>query len=244
MKRKKIGVLGGMGSQATSVYFNRVVEQTEVKNDQDHIDMIILNHASLPDRTEVILTNREETFLEPIKKDIQLLTDANVDYIAMTCNTAHYFFDLLQATTSVPMINMVEETLKLIEQHYGRGSKVGILATDGTIVCHTYQNMCERYGMIPHAPNETIQQQTMDLIYRVKADEEVDAGQLETIIHHLMVEEKCDCVILACTELSCINIGSTFNKHTIDAMDALVGSTIRLAGGKLKSSVLPYEKIK
>src|SRR5690606_31259272 len=127
---QKLGVIGGMGPKATSVFFEKIVNRTVAHKDQDHLNMVILNHATLPDRTNAILTNTGETFINAVKSDFKLLEAAGVANIAIPCNTSHYFYEELQKLTTIPIINMVEETIKEIHEKHGEGTKVGILATD------------------------------------------------------------------------------------------------------------------
>ncbi|MED3561067.1 aspartate/glutamate racemase family protein [Bacillus xiapuensis] len=233
---KSLGVIGGMGPKATSVFFDRVVENTVADRDQDHIDMMILNHATLPDRTEAILNGREELFLEAVKKDFKLLEFAGVSHIAIPCNTSHYFYDQMQAMTDIPIIHMVDETLKVIDQKYGENAKIGLLATKGTISSGIYEKECGKYKMQMYVPTEAIQKQTMDIIYSIKADKVIDPLELEEIIHQLIFDEGCNCVILACTELSCVKISEDAAKYCVDAMEVLVEQSIALSGGMSKKS--------
>ena len=70
---KKLGVLGGLGPKATAYFFNLVVDNTKADSDQDHIDAVYLNHASMPDRTRSILFNRTERLKELLIADAKLL---------------------------------------------------------------------------------------------------------------------------------------------------------------------------
>lgn len=231
MEHKSLGVIGGMGPKATSVFFDKVIEHTAAERDQEHINMIILNHTSLPDRTSVILSGRGELFLEAIAKDLKLLELAGVSNIAIPCNTSHYFYDEMQQMTSVPIINMVDETLKVIHAKYGDNSKIGILATTGTINSGVYKKVCESYNMKLHEPNEATQELVMDIIYnQVKSNLEVDPAVLEGIINDLVYNEGCNCVIIACTELSCIPISKQVMEVSIDAMQVLVNRSIVRSG--------------
>ncbi|MDR7002545.1 amino acid racemase [Neobacillus niacini] len=231
---KSLGVIGGMGPKATSVFFDKVVENTVADRDQDHIDMMILNHATLPDRTDAILNGQEELFLEAVKKDFKLLEFAGVSHIAIPCNTSHYFYDQMQALTGIPIIHMVDETLKVIYQKYGENAKIGLLATKGTISSGIYEKESGKYNMQIYVPNETIQKQTMDIIYSIKADKMINPLKLEEIIHQLIFEEGCHCVILACTELSCVKISDEAAQYCVDAMEVLVEQSIALSGGTSK----------
>ena len=236
METKKLGVIGGMGPQATSVFFEKLIENTEAERDQDHIDMLILNHATLPDRTKVILEGRSELFLDAVANDFKLLELAGVANIAIPCNTSHYFYDEMQQMTTVNIINMVDETVKEIHGRYGDGSKIGILATNGTIRTGIYRTSCDSYGMKLYEPEPSLQQKVMDIIYNdVKAQKNVDPSKLESLIHHLIYEEQCQCVILACTELSCIELSDFYKECSLDAMEVLVNKSITLSGKNVAS---------
>ncbi|MFC4811811.1 aspartate/glutamate racemase family protein [Paenibacillus sp. GCM10023250] len=230
MERKRLGVLGGMGPKATSVFIDLIIESTAADRDQDHIDMVVLNHASLPDRTHVILENTGELFLREIEKDIRLLEYAEAANIAMPCNTAHYFIQEMQAMTTIPIIDMVEETMREIVDTFGRGGKVGILATNGTLRSGIYSDCARRYGMIPHEPDMDVQQQVMNIIYRdIKRGILSDPAELEGIIRDMIEREGCSCVIIACTELSIVKLSEEARKVSIDAMDVLVRRSIELS---------------
>lgn len=232
---RKLGVIGGMGPKATSVFFEKVIDHTVAHCDQEHIDMVILNHATIPDRTSAILNNRGEIFLESIRKDIRLLEVAGVANIAIPCNTSHFFYHELQEMTNIHIINMVDETIKEIHKKYGENTKIGILATKGTISTGIYHDQCNQYNMELHTPSEAIQEQVMNIIYNhVKSDLDVDPTELEEIIEHLIEYENCSCVILACTELSCIKLSEKALEYCIDAMDVLVEKSIELSGKNVK----------
>jgi aspartate racemase len=229
MKYNSLGVIGGMGPKATSLFFEKVIENTAADKDQDHINMVILNHTSLPDRTEVILNGNAECFLKPIKKDLMLLEKAEVSNIAIPCNTSHYFYNEIQSMTSINVINMIEETIKEVYDKFGVNSKVALLATNGTVQSGIYEQQCNKYKIDMLKPNPTMQQQVMDIIYKdIKGNMNLDASKLEAIIKELVYEKGCHCVILACTELSCIthNLSYDIVDYWIDAMDVLVEKSI------------------
>lgn len=231
METKSLGVIGGMGPKATSVFFDKVIEQTAADRDQDHINIVILNHATLPDRTGVILGNRGEVFLEAVAKDLKLLETAGVSNIAIPCNTSHYFYNDMQQMTDINIINMVDETLKEIYDIYGEHCKIGILATNGTVSSGVYRKGCAQYNMQLHEPDDSIQEHVMDIIYnKVKRNLPVESSEFEGIINHLLIHDHCQCVIIACTELSCIPIQSKVSKYCVDAMNVLVQKSIELSG--------------
>jgi len=235
MKQYSLGIIGGMGPKATSVFFDKIIENTEAHKDQDHINMIILNHGTLPDRTTAIFENTGNVFLEDIKKDIKLLEMAGVNNIAIPCNTSHYFYEDLAKLTDMNIINMIEETVKEIYHQYGTDRKVGILATKGTISSGIYETVCKKYNIKLHVPSESVQDQTMKIIYdNVKGNLSQDSSELESLIKDFIEKENCSCVILACTELSCINLGADIKEYCIDALEVLVHRSIELSGKNIK----------
>ncbi|MFD0672628.1 aspartate/glutamate racemase family protein [Cohnella sp. GCM10027633] len=231
MEQKRLGIIGGMGPKATAVFLDMLVDHTEAERDQDHIDMIVLNHASLPDRTSIILSGEKDRFLGAVEKDIRLLEHAGVSNIAIPCNTSHYFYQDMQAMTSVPIINMVDETLQEIARRYEPGSKIGVLATNGTLRSGIYRQTCDKYKMRYHEIDDQMQADVMSIIYDdVKRDNNVSPDRLEAIIRTLIEDGECRCVILACTELSCIPLSDAARASSIDAMAMLVKRSIELSG--------------
>lgn len=230
MNEKKLGVLGGMGPMATSVFFEKLIKNTAAEKDQDHIDTVILNHATLPDRTESILEHKKLPFLNAVKKDLELLEMAGVENIAIPCNTSHYFYNDIQSMTSIHVINMVQVTVKYIAQKYGTSSKIGVLATNGTIESGVYDEACKLYNLESHNPDADIQNRVMGTIYNIKADSNYEATELENIIKSLITEEGCHAIILGCTELSCVPLNDDLQKYCIDPMELLVHESITLSG--------------
>lgn len=238
MAKYKLGVIGGMGSKATAVFYDQVIEHTVAGTDQEHIDMVILNHASLPDRTSVILAGEGERFLAQIEQDLRLLEFAGVSTVAIPCNTSHYFYDAIQAMTSMKIINMIEETVKTIYEHYGQHTKIGLLATNGTARTGIYAAACEKYNMELYVPDAVLQEQIMNIIYQnIKGDKPMDASEFEAIITYLLEEQGCSCVIIGCTELSCIPLSEAVAERTFDAMGILVEQAIQSVGKEVKRKV-------
>lgn len=231
MKQFKLGVIGGMGPKATAVFFEKVVENTAANKDQDHIDMVILNHATLPDRTSTILENKAEDFLKAIRGDFKLLELAGVSNIAIPCNTAHYFYEKLVEMTDINIINMVEETTKKILMKYGEGARIGILATQGTLSSGIYGEACKKFNLELFTPDEDVRERIMKIIYdNIKCNLDVEPAEVEDIILGMLSKHECQCVIIACTELSCIKLREEVAKHCIDAMNVLVEKSIQLSG--------------
>ncbi len=162
-KDKTVGVLGGLGPMATVYFYDMVVEMTEAKRDQDHLDMIIMNRATTPDRTAYILGSSDDSPLDYIVRDAKRLEAAGADFLVLTCNTAHYFYNAIVEGLGIPLINMIEETV--VHAKKKGHKKIGILATTGNINTGLYQDMCVKHSMDYYVPSQPVQEMVMNIIY-------------------------------------------------------------------------------
>lgn len=185
-----------MGPFATSVFFGRLVEQTKAYKDQDHIDTVILNHATLPDRTESIKNKDKQRLIQLIKQDLTLLEQARVTNIAIPCNTTHFFYDDIQAATDIHVIHMVQSTVQRVRERVGENRQVAVLATDGTVQSKVYEKEIRQTGMRQYLLPSKVQQKVMDIIYHVKENSYFKTKELDDIIAQL-VQAGCKRVIFS-----------------------------------------------
>lgn len=235
MNEKTLGILGGLGPLATVYFMDLVVKLTKAPKDQDHISMIVLNHAAIPDRTEFILDNTKPNPLPVMIEDAKKLQAAGADYVVMPCNTAHFFYEQIQRNIEIPMINIIEETVKYAIGHTANIQKLGILATKGTIAAGAYQNMCRKYSLDCVIPSLADENSLMNIIYnQVKAGKQVNIDEFLKIIEN-MKNDGCDAVALGCTELSVINKDYNLNRSDIvDSLEVLAKRSIELCGKQLR----------
>ncbi|WP_434798888.1 aspartate/glutamate racemase family protein [Terrisporobacter vanillatitrophus] len=233
MNNITVGVLGGLGPMASVYFYEMVVNMTEAKTDQEHVDMIITNRATTPDRTAFIVGNSNEDPSKILIDDAKKLEKYGVDFIVITCNTAHYFYEKIVNSVNIPLVNIVEETIKhaKVTNH----KKLGILATTGNIKTNLYQNMCEKYDIEYLVLDENRQSQIMEIIYDdIKSGKPADMDKFNSIVDYLK-ENSCDGVILGCTELSILkNDNKLDGNFYIDSLEVLARETILRSGRKLK----------
>lgn len=236
--KKKLGVLGGMGPMATSVFFERVIKNTIATCDQEHIDMVILNHTELPDRTLCIQRGDVEPFLQKAKKAFEIFESLGISHIAIPCNTAYYFYEDFKKMTDIPIINMVDKTVETLNLKIPPRSRIGVLATNGTIDHQIYKESIEKRKHMYMVPEEDVQKKVMSTIYSIKASKVVDVQEIESVIEHMIEEKNCDKIILACTELSLLDLRKDLKAYCIDAMDVLVRESIRLSDKQWQETFL------
>ncbi len=235
----RLGIMGGMGPEATEVMFRRIIERTDAKTDQEHLDMIIFNHASMPDRTEAIRSGHTERLVSLLKNDAVMLEKCGAAAIVIPCNTSHCFISEISDSVNIPVINMIEETAARIAQTRPYMKKVGIIATCGTIEQRLYHRALDKRGIEPFAPDGEIQKTVTDIIYeQIKRGENGSLADFLKVLSHLR-ENGCDGAILACTELSVLKTNyeaePCFNDgFCVDAMEVLIDKSIEFCGGRIK----------
>ncbi len=223
-----LGILGGLGPMATVYFYDMLVRHTKATCDQDHLDVIISSRASTPDRTSYILGQSTENPFDIMARDAQRLVTFGADVLAIPCNTAHYFYDRLNETISVPILNMVEETV--LEAKARGCCRVGILATSGTVQTGTYSRMCERHGLEFVCPDESHQQDLMNVIYGdIKQGKRPDMARFFAVADSLK-RQGCTRMILGCTELSIIKKDEQLDAFYIDSMSVLAKNAITTFG--------------
>lgn len=239
MKNNKlVGVIGGLGPLATTYFMNLVVKYTEASKDQDHIDMIVINQPSTPDRTSFILGESNEDPTETIVNNAKTLEKLGCDFIVMPCNTAHFIYDKIERAINIPFINIVKETVDYIFDHNQTVKKVGLMATKGTIKAKTYETELKARNSELFIPGENEQLKIMDFIYNnIKKGEPVNMNEFNKIINYYY-DNGCDFIIIGCTDLSVIIEDNNINdERIVDSTRVLVMKTITEAGKKIKKHI-------
>ena len=224
----KLGVIGGMGPLATVKFYDKVVLNTDAHNDNEHIDLVVLNHSTMPDRTRCIIEKKDLEFLNVIKKDLEILDNIGVDVVAIPCNTSHYFYDEFSKYTNLKIINMIEETILEIKRR--RVKQVAVFGTIGTLNSKVYDKYAQKYGIEVKELSDEDKNSVMDIIYKIKETNNLENKEFIEILNKYC--DKDTIGIIACTELSLLDICKSIN--TIDALDVLVNKSIELTGAKIK----------
>ena len=227
---KMLGILGGMGPEATVLFYRMVVRHTEALEDQDHIDMVIYNHATIPDRTGMVKAQKIDVLAQTLITDAKKLEAFGADCLVLTCNTSHVVADEIQAAINIPLINMIKETAAECDDLFTqRPAKLAVLATDGTIESRLYQRELEARGIEAYVPRADNQKLIMRLIYDIKSGKDVDVNdyiEVEKELHYA----GCRSAVLGCTELSVLKERFGLAGFMVDALQVLVKRVIAFAG--------------
>lgn len=217
--KKYFGIIGGMGTIATENFVHIINELTVTHKDQDYLDYIVFNHASIPDRTAYISDHTKQNPLPFLASDVEKLNYLGVSFIVITCNTAHYFLPELQKQSKVPIFSMPELAVKACKKETNKSIRVGIMATNGTISAGIYQKALIGKNVTPVIPDEYQQNLVMSLIYEdIKNRNFVDQEKYYQLIEYFFEECECDYIILGCTELSVAQEQTHYpSEYVIDA---------------------------
>jgi aspartate racemase len=226
--KKTIGILGGMGPEATVDLFGKIVRSTPAARDQDHLRIIIDNNPGIPDRQKAILEGGPSPVGELIETAKNLVI-AGSDFIVIPCNTAHCWIEEIKRAVSVPVVNMIEETAKEALQSYPNLKIVGILVAEGTLQLGLYQAQFNRVGVKVISPTEDDQARLMDAIYFVKAGDLSKSSAVAIEIGQKLVKAGAEAVIAGCTELPLILKGEDLSVPIIDATQVLARRAIEIA---------------
>ena len=228
----RLGILGGMGPQATQVFYQRILDGTDAARDQEHIPTLIWSDTAMPDRTAAILAGETEPIFRQLLAGAQLLEREGCTVLAIPCNTAHYFADRLQEKLGIPLLNMIRLSAEAMVRRGCR--RVGILATDGTIRTSLYQSACTAQGLDAVTPGEAAQALVMSIIYDEIKRGEAGSREKFAAIDRDLRAQGCDGAILACTELSVYKDNHGVPEHYLDAMDVLAEAAILACGYPLR----------
>lgn len=227
--RNFFSILGGMGTMATESFVHLLNKRVNAKKDQDYLNYILFNHASVPDRTAYILDETQENPLPYLLEDIVQQNTLKPDFIVLTCNTAHHFFDELQANTAIEMLNMPKEAVQEVLR-CGTTGKVAFLGTEGSVKAGVYEKEMRAAGLDVYLPSESLQKKISYLIYHEIKENDYLNEQLYYEILQETLDAGCEKMVLGCTELSLMQ--EHFPDHAfpvVDAQSVLVNRTIEKA---------------
>ncbi|TKC91837.1 aspartate/glutamate racemase family protein [Trinickia terrae] len=200
----KVGVVGGVGPAATVDFMQKIVASTPAARDQDHIKLIVEQNPQIPDRTGYLVGDGPDPTLS-LYATCKKLEAGHADIIAIPCNTAHAYVDRIQPRLSVPIVNMLTETVAYLRERFPRLREVGVLATTGTVASGVYRRALAAQGLYEVVPGAELQARVMNAIYGEKGVKAgFTSGQCVADIRAAaaeLAERGVQAIILGCTEL-------------------------------------------
>lgn len=211
-----IGIVSGAGPLAGLDVAKKIIEQTIVYKDQDHLPVLLFSLPDeIPDRTEFLLGRIDENPGAAIGDIFLRLEKAGAVLAAIACNTAHaqpIFQEvsarLVKENSHLVVLNIIDETVAYIADRFAEGTSIGILSTRGTHQQKLYKTPIESIGYQVLEPDEgglhVVHNAIADPHYGIKADPDFAKGKvidhLESIMDSL-IDQGAEALLLGCTEL-------------------------------------------
>lgn len=231
-----LGILGGMGPEATAEFLKEVTLQTPAERDQDHFPSIALSDVTVPDRTEAILSGVDGV-TERLREDCLKLISWGAQVLACPCNTAHFFLRSFVSELPVTFVDIVEATsdqaVHRARQHVGAAVEPAawLACTRGTVRTGLYQRAAAERGLRLLVPSEECFEEFSSIIALVKAGDTGSAGARWRTVFETLTGERDVPVMTACTELPLAHQASGLAlDREISSLRSLAYATIRALG--------------
>ncbi|WP_197742869.1 amino acid racemase [Lentilitoribacter sp. Alg239-R112] len=231
VKLRRIGMLGGMGVEATIALMQRVHGATLAEDDKDQVPMIIDMNPQVPSRIEHLIKQSGVNPGPTLADMAARLEVAGAEALVIPCNTAHYYADWVEASSEIPLIHMPKLTCAHLAKLLPAGSGVGILASPATEQIGLFQSLLEDVGLTAIYPKNTTA--ILASIQRIKkagpcAD---DLALLNEEVIRLKNRGAC-AILVGCTEFSLLSKQIKSDISIVDGLDILVDEIIAFSGAK------------
>lgn len=227
-REKIVGIIGGMGPEATVDLMNRVIKATSARDDIDHIRMLVDNNPKVPSRIRALIEKNGESPLECLQDMARRLEGWGVDFLAIPCNTAHYYHHGVQQAVSIPLLDMIGLSVNAITSEVPDLKTVGLLASSAVFDLGLYNGRFADAGVTLMDTEPGEQGIVMSTIRKIKTSsygpEVVEA--IQNVADNL-ARRGAQAILVACTELSIIGGQITPATRMFDASQILAEAIVR-----------------
>ncbi|MFH1481068.1 MAG: amino acid racemase, partial [Pseudomonadota bacterium] len=201
MAEKIIGIIGGVGPEATVDLYRKIIKSTPAKTDQEHIRVIIDSNCKIPDRVKAIFGNGEDPG-PVLSETARNLERAGADLILIACNAAHHYYDAVVKSVSIPVLHIVEETASYCYRRFPEMQTFGLFAGSSTVELGLYPKGFDKIQRKILNPKPEDQNKVMDCIYKIKAGD-LGARVKEDLLKvaRNLNDTGAEAIILGCTEV-------------------------------------------
>jgi aspartate racemase len=234
MTEKTIGILGGMGPEATLDLFGKIIANTPAATDQDHLRVVIDSNPKVPDRTAAILRGGVSP-VPAMKAGIEALKRAGADFVVIPCVSAHFFLQELQRTPGLPIISMLDVTAEHIREQHPNIHKIGMLATTGTLQGGRFRERLQQAGIETITPAGPDQERVMMAIYEIKGaaaagkDRSAITREIREVAGRL-IQRGAQGVVAGCTEIPLVLTPGDLGVPVFDTLLLLARAAVAAAG--------------
>ncbi|HEY1837418.1 MAG TPA: amino acid racemase [Rhizomicrobium sp.] len=228
MVEKVVGIIGGMGPDATVDFLARVLRATPAHDDADHIRVLVDNNPKIPSRIAALIEGDGEDPLPTLIGMARGLQTQGADFLVIPCNTAHYYLPAIARAVSIPVLDMVDLAIAWLRALAPKPRAIGMLASPAVQKVGLYASRLKDAGFIAVFPDAAGEEKMLGVIRAVKANAVTDRHRAD----YAAVAKSltgADAFLIACTELSVLGPPADISRPAVDALDALVAETVRCA---------------
>ena len=236
MTTKTIGILGGMGPEATVDCFDNIVRNTPAAKDQDHLRVVIDSNPAVPDRTAAIVADGQSP-VPVMVSGCEALQRAGADFIIIPCVSAHFFLADVQQQIELPILSIFDAVAEAIKREHPEIKIVGLLGTTGTVRGGLFQQRLMEDGILTIVPEDAVQSKIMSAIYDIK---NAEADRTRSEIRNALISaaeslishspEGAEGIIAGCTEIPLALRQKHLPLPYFDAVTILARAAILRAG--------------
>lgn len=224
-----IGVLGGMGPDATLDFFARLLAADPGAKDQDRIRVLIDNNPGVPDRNEAIAGRGASPgpVLASMARGLEL---SGADFLVMPCNAAHAFANDIVAAVSVPFLSIIEETARETLRVVPGLTRVGVLAAAGSLDASLYPRALGAHGVEALEPVGESRTLFMELLYRIKrGDIGEQTRRAMAGLAGQLIDRGAQAVIAGCTEVPLVLDPADIDRPLVNSTAVLARAAVAFA---------------
>ena len=233
MKEKTIGILGGMGPEATLDCFAKIIKNTPARTDQEHLHVVIDSNPKVPDRTAAI-TGKGESPVPILVAGCRALQQAGADFIIIPCVSAHFFLEEVRQQITLPILSIFDVVAETIIRDHAEIKTVGMMGTTGTITGGLFQKRLAADNIKTIVPAETRQAKVMAAIYDIKNSQPARSRAQITsdlmAIAEDLISKGARGIIAGCTEIPLALNQKHLSVPYFDALTILARAAILRAG--------------
>ena len=231
--RQMIGILGGMGPEATLDLYRHIINLTPASRDQDHLRVLIYSNPKIPDRTQAIADGGESP-LAALCESARLLESAGASVIAIPCNASHHYLGQIREAVEIPVLDMVAETCGALRRWYPEVKTAGLLATDGTVRSKIYHRALEAEGIGICLPDESDQVFIQSAIAEIKAGKHTEKTREKLFaVGTQLIQAGARAIILGCTEIPLVFDSHAFPHYSLNSTLILAEAAINFVNTDL-----------
>ena len=229
-----VGVIGGLGPEATLDFFAKVLRATPAERDQDHLHLIINNNPNVPNRNDAVAGTGPSCGPE-LASSARALERAGAELLVMPCNTAHAFAADIRGAVQIPLLSLIDETVAATRAQHPQLRRVGILATSGCLQARLYQDAFAQFGVETLGLTDAALERFMAALYDVKAGRKEAARAVVVELARDLIAEGAEALVSGCTEVPLVLRAEDFTVPLYESTDILAHTVVRVALGTLSS---------